>query len=98
MIPGIPAPPGHAGAPLVTSCFNRATGRKYIALLPRIQPDSPLIGGGDIDSLAVMRLVMFIESDLDVTVPLADLTPENFATIKVLSDYLEGRVVGNRTG
>ncbi len=45
-----------------------------------------------------MRLVMFIESDLDVTVPLADLTPENFASIKVLSDYLEGRVVENRTG
>ena len=63
-----------------------------------IQPDSPLFGGGDVDSLAIMRLVMFIERDLGFTMPLADLTPENFASVEVLSSYLGNRDLQTGTG
>ncbi len=61
-----------------------------------IRPDSPLFDGDDVDSLAIMRLAMFIERDLGITMPLADLTPENFASIEALSNYLGNREL--RTG
>ena len=63
-----------------------------------IQPDSPLFDGGNVDSLAIMRLVMFIERDLGFTMPLADLTPENFASVEVLSTYLGNRDLQTGTG
>ena len=58
------------------------------------EPESPLIGEGEINSLAIMRLVVFIERELDVSVPLVDLTPENFANVDVLSKYIGARVAG----
>lgn len=54
--------------------------------------DEELLGSGGLDSLSVMRLVTFIESDLHVTVPLADLTAENFRSITALSSYLRTRL------
>jgi acyl carrier protein len=63
-----------------------------------IRPDSPLFDCGDVDSLAIMRLVMFIERDLGFTMPFTDLTPENFASIEVLTTYLDNRELRTGTG
>jgi acyl carrier protein len=63
-----------------------------------ILPDSPLFDGGGVDSLAIMRLAMFIERDLGNTMPLADLTLENFASIETLSAYLVNHELRTGTG
>ena len=54
----------------------------------RVAPDTELMGGADVNSLGMMRLIMFIENELDTTIPLADVTPENFASISALCRYL----------
>ena len=63
-----------------------------------ILPDSPLFDGGGVDSLAIMRLAMFIERDLGIPMPLADLTLENFASIETLSAYLVNHELRTGTG
>lgn len=49
---------------------------------------APLIDGGDLNSLGMMRLIVFIETELGVPIPLLDVTPENFESIAILSDYI----------
>ncbi|MEM6693705.1 MAG: phosphopantetheine-binding protein [Pseudomonadota bacterium] len=52
-------------------------------------PNDDLLTTGLLDSIAVMRLVAFIESDLGVNVPPEDVTFENFLTVTALASYLE---------
>ena len=59
-----------------------------------VDPDEDLLTDGMVDSLGMMRLVAFIEQELDYKVPPGDLTIENFRTIGLLSDYLD-RSLGN---
>ena len=54
--------------------------------------DSALLGG-DLSSLAIMRLVTFTESRFDITIPLLDVTPDNFASVATLADYVMRRSV-----
>ena len=54
-----------------------------------VDPDEDLLTDGMVDSLGMMRLVAFIEQELDYKVPPGDLTIENFRTIGLLSDYLD---------
>ena len=56
-----------------------------------LQGDDELLISGLIDSLGVMRLLTFIEEELDVEVPPEDVTIDNFRTISVISDYLYAR-------
>ena len=51
--------------------------------------DSDLLGSGLLDSLAVMRLVTFVERRLGVTIPPADITIEHFMTVRGIVGYLE---------
>ena len=53
--------------------------------------DDDLLGGGLIDSLGVMRLIGFIEQHLEMKVPPADVTIDNFMTVGRISSYLEQR-------
>ena len=57
-----------------------------------LKTDSPLMVSGALDSLAVMRLVMFIEAELGVKIPITDITQENFLSIERLTGYLSGIV------
>ena len=64
--------------------------REYIdanrAPLPPItDPDEPL----QIDSLGLIRMVAFLESDLGVRIEDEELLAENFATLRSLGDLLE---------
>lgn len=58
----------------------------------RLEADAQLLNSGALNSLGMMRLIMFIETELDVSVPLLDVTPENFASINVLADYLRAQL------
>jgi acyl carrier protein len=50
--------------------------------------DVSFLQQGIIDSLGVMDLVAFVESDLGVKVDPEDITPENFDSVDRLSAYV----------
>ncbi|MBA3962786.1 MAG: acyl carrier protein [Chthoniobacterales bacterium] len=54
-------------------------------LPPVSDPDEPL----QIDSLGLIRLVAFLESDLGIRIEDEELLAENFATLRSLGDLLE---------
>ena len=58
-----------------------------------LKDDDELLLSGLIDSLAVVRLIAFIEEDLGIHVPPEDVIIENFQTLQAMSDYLETRQV-----
>ena len=53
-----------------------------------IDADEPLLADGVVDSLGMMRLVVFIEELYDISIPPEHFTIENFRTIDVISIYL----------
>ena len=59
-----------------------------------IKPDDDLLGAGVIDSLGVLRLVVFAEEKLGVAIPDEDVVIENFKSVAVLADYLDKRRTG----
>jgi len=54
------------------------------SLPPVTDPDEPL----HIDSLGVIRLVAFLESDLDIRVEDEELIADNFATLRQIGQLL----------
>lgn len=58
-----------------------------------IADDDNLLLRGLVDSLGMLRLVAFIETEFQCDVPPEDVTIENFATLRVITDYLERRQV-----
>ena len=57
--------------------------------LPSIETD--LIEAGILDSLMLIELVMFMESEFDVTAELDDLEMENFVTVARMAQFIEAR-------
>ena len=57
----------------------------------KIDYNDELLMAGILDSLGVMRLLSFIEKELDIHVPVQDVTIENFSTVEIISNYLETR-------
>jgi acyl carrier protein len=57
------------------------------SLPPITDPDEPL----QIDSLGLIRLVAFLESDLGIRVEDEELIAENFATLRQLGDLLASK-------
>lgn len=53
-----------------------------------LEPQDDLLGGGILDSLGMMKLILFLESELDTKVPPQDMVIENFMTVQHISDYL----------
>ena len=56
-------------------------------LPPISDPDQPL----QIDSLGLIRLVAFLESDLGIRIEDEELLAENFATLRSLGTLLESK-------
>lgn len=54
---------------------------------PVTDPDEPL----RLDSLAMMRLVSFLESEVGYTVQDDELTLPNFESVRTISKMLEGK-------
>ena len=56
-----------------------------------------LLETGIIDSLSLLRLVVFIQQRLGITVDDVDLVPEHFDSVDAICAYLRSRE-GGRTG
>jgi len=52
-------------------------------------PDDQLLEEGIIDSLGLLEIVTFIETDFDVTVDDADVTLDAFGSVNLMADYIE---------
>jgi acyl carrier protein len=71
--------------------------KAYIAnSISDIQPEEidvqdDLLGSGIIDSIGMMKLVVFIEKELDIKIPDEDMIVENFMTLENMMDYLSKR-------
>ncbi len=54
--------------------------------------DDPLLEQGIIDSLGVLELVRYVESEFRVEVSDEDLFPENFETIAALTGFIQRKL------
>jgi acyl carrier protein len=63
------------------------------ALLP-LANDTALLDSGILDSLSLLRLVVFLEERFEITMGDADLLPENFASVNAICTYLRAREPG----
>ena len=63
------------------------------ALLP-LSNETSLLEEGILDSLSLLRLVVFLEERFGITMGDADLLPENFASVNAICAYLRAREPG----
>ena len=55
----------------------------------KIDPSESLISSGVLDSLALLRLIAFLEEQMGVTVDDSEVIPENFETINEIKSFIE---------
>ena len=65
------------------------------ALLP-LTNETSLLDSGVLDSLSLLRLVVFLEERFGITMGDADLLPENFASVNAICAYLRSREAGKQ--
>lgn len=53
-----------------------------------------LIEGGLIESVGILKLIAFLEETFDIMLDEADITAENFATIRCIAELVEARSDG----
>jgi acyl carrier protein len=73
--------------------INDYISREFVrntALLP-LADDASLLDSGILDSLSLLRLVVFLEERFGITMGDADLLPENFASVNTICAYLRAR-------
>ena len=73
--------------------INDYISREFVrdpALLP-LADDASLLDSGILDSLSLLRLVLFLEERFGITMDAADLLPENFASVNTICAYLRAR-------
>lgn len=63
------------------------------ALLP-LANDTPLLDSGILDSLSLLRLVVFLEERVGITMSDVDLLPANFASVNAICAFLRAREPG----
>ena len=52
-------------------------------------PDTDLIDGGLLDSLALVELLFAMEREFNVTIPLEELDIDRFRTVNSIADFVE---------
>ena len=62
-------------------------------LLP-LADETSLLDSGILDSLSLLRLVLFLEERFGITMGDADLLPENFVSVNTICAYLRAREPG----
>ncbi len=53
--------------------------------------ETPLLEEGILDSLALLRLVVFIQEQFGIVVEDVEIVPENFASVEAISRYIDSR-------
>jgi acyl carrier protein len=54
-----------------------------------VEYDEKLLSAKLLDSISLVDLIVAIEDHLDITVPTADVTEENFDSIDIMCTYLD---------
>ncbi len=58
--------------------------------------DTSLLTGGILDSLSLLRLVVFLQDRFQLTVDDTELLPENFDSVDAICAYLRAREPGRQ--
>ena len=58
----------------------------------QVNVDDDLLVDGMVDSMGMMWLIAFIEESFEISVPLEDVTIENFRTIATIDTYLKNNI------
>lgn len=58
----------------------------------KLDPDQSLISSGILDSLALLRLIGFVEEKFEVYVEDDEVIPDNFETINVIKTLVEQKL------
>jgi acyl carrier protein len=58
----------------------------------KIDPDQSLISSGVIDSLAILRLIVFLEEQFGISVDDDEVVPENFETINIMKSFVQNKL------
>lgn len=57
-----------------------------------IEPDRPFFDTGILDSLSLLDFVSFVEKRYEIDISGRDIVPENFGSLRTVTDYVLGRV------
>jgi len=57
-----------------------------------LKENQSLLDSGIIDSMAVMKLLDFIEKKFQLKVPVDELVPENFETLTAITDLISKKI------
>ena len=57
-----------------------------------IDPDRPFFETGVLDSLSLLDFVSFVEKRFDIDISGRDIVPENFGSLRTVTDYVLGRL------
>lgn len=63
----------------------------YMRKDAQLSETDSLLGSGVIDSMGVLELVEFVQSEFNVTVEDEDITEENFGTLEAITQYIHSR-------
>jgi len=82
----------------VETVINEYISREFVrdpALLP-LADDTSLLEAGILDSLSLLRMVVFLEERFGIAVGDADLLPDNFASVDAICGYVRARQAGKQ--
>ncbi len=58
----------------------------------QLDPDQSLISSGILDSLALLRLISFLEEEVGVTIDDDEVVADNFQTLNVIQDFVHQKI------
>jgi acyl carrier protein len=64
----------------------------------KIDMDCNLWTEGYLDSTAILELILWLESTFNITIQNEDLTPENFATLRNIDDFMRRSMAAQVNG
>lgn len=66
----------------------------YDAELPSLADDEPLVGPGMLDSMGVMRLVLWLEEEFGVHIPDEEVVPERLESVHAVAEWVRALIAG----
>lgn len=67
---------------------------RQFPLIKNVGDEQPLLGGGLIDSLGILDVVSFLESEFNIAVADEELLPENFGSVRSLALFVQQKTNG----
>lgn len=57
-----------------------------------LEPDEDLLGSAIIDSMAILKLILFMEETFGIHVADEDIVPENFQNLNIIVKFVEQKM------